>query len=261
MLESVYEKVVLEVGNTNNVVNHFMFKNSFMEEYERLSQDGKYGVEISFNGGIITLNSSKNLPTATNGIYMGYKSIDSCSFSIENKHSNEYFCIRRRSSEVYSFDDKDKGDNVTYSETLNVFLNNEQVGKIEYLSSEESMKNIYPTFIVNKPDINLGFAINGDVPIINYTNGDVQCRAVGRTPGSGVARTSQYSCVNGKNAKSYGLCAVGLENPYSLDTYEPNFAEIKDGNFVCVNENYSSVDEAIASIQLKYDESIKSRSI
>lgn len=255
-----YEKILSGVDGNLEVINHSQFRESFMCEYDRISNYGTRSVSLDCDNGFVRITASSNLPDATNGIYHGYKSLDTCVFSVENIFDNDYLCVRRKSSEVYSFDDK--GDSVSYGESLDAYLKNEQVGKINFVYVNNCSTKNNPTFNIVEPNISLGYAINGTIPPdLSCYNGDIRCEVVGKTSGSGIARTSKYSCINGEFTQTSGLCAVSLENPYSLNTGEQNFAEIKNGNLVCINENYSSVDEAIADIQSRYDEKIKTRII
>lgn len=257
-VELEYEKLLSNDAIDLSVLNHPMFRDSFIFEYERLSREGKCPVSVSFDGLGISLFSSQDLPSATNGVYQGYKSIDSAYFYIQNRHDNDYFCIRRKNSDVYSY--LNAADNFGYSEALDVYLDNENVGKIELSSRYDCMQATIPNFAVNHYDIDLGCALNGDIPanIGSYT-GNIVCNAIGKMPGIGYANTARYSRMNGNVESTYGLAAVNLETPYLLNTGDVNFAELKNNEMILISNEYSNIEDAKAFIQAEYDKKLGSR--
>lgn len=260
-VEFEYEKILSSVGVNKSIVDHPQFRESFMREYRNLSSDGKFNVYVSFDEERVNLSVEQNLPNETNGVYQGYKSFERCSFSVEKKWDDDYFVVRKKSCGIYS--QINKGDNVVCTDTLDVYFRNEQVGKMEYTSSNQYNSKMDLSVYTQTPELMVGFAINGMAPpLLSHYSGNVRCSSSGRMPGSAIVRNSLYSCIDGEYSQRSGYSCLNLEKPYELNFTTNFFAELDGmGGFLYIDPNYSSFGEAVNIIQLKYDESIKSRSI
>ena len=258
--EKKYNELLANIGENLSFMNHSQFKDCFLHEYYMMSENGKYDLDVNFNGISVVISNRKDLPNETNGVYRGFKSIDSCEFLVENKFDNDYFCVRKKSNHVYYYPNRES--DMSYYENLDVYVENEQVGKSDFMLSSPLASNIEPYLNINSPELTVGLAINGMIPpSLGHYIGNVRASSYGKTPGSAVVKNSFYSCIDGKYSSSTGYSSVSIEKPYSFDGLS-EFAKFdNNGELLYLNSQYSNIDEAIAEIQSQYDNSIKNKSI
>lgn len=220
--EIEYNKLLLDNSILRELVEHPKFRRQFIDLYNIYTGYGQRNIKIDleynkFNNTIV-MRLYGEYPNDTNGIYQGVKESDVCTIGLEQSINGPRLCVRTDNRSLYRMPNE-RFDSLSHSQTLSVFNDYEQEGKIYYQGENKANFSQDPRAAFISPiKMSVNTAISGDIPFLpnKESMGDFSIVSVGGRNGGLVNRN--YLLKNDNNYISrMEYVPLEMEHPESLE--------------------------------------------